>query len=56
MKPENIAEFIYAVARMREWQKTYFRTRHPGALQESKKWEAKVDRFIADEEQPGLFQ
>ena len=56
MKAEQITDFVKAVSRMRYWQKTYFKTRHPGAIQEAKRWEKEVDRFIADEEQPGLFQ
>ena len=55
MSPEQVTDFVDAVKRMREWQKTYFRTRHPGAMQEAKKWEGKVDRMIEDDENPGLF-
>ena len=56
MKQDDTPAFIKAVSKMREWQKTYFRTKHPVAMQEAKRWEKEVDRFIADEEQPGLFQ
>jgi hypothetical protein len=55
MSPEQVTDFVDAVKRMREWQKTYFRTRHPGAMQEAKKWEAKVDRMIEEDDNPGLF-
>lgn len=55
MNTEQVPAFIRAVTKMREWQKTYFRTRHPGAMQEAKKWEKEVDRFIDDETQPKMF-
>ena len=55
MSPEQVPIFINAVSKMREWQKTYFRTRHPGAMQEAKKWEATVDRMLDDEIQPKIF-
>lgn len=55
MSPEQVPIFINAVSKMREWQKTYFRTRHPGAMQEAKKWEKEVDQIIDNDNNPGLF-
>lgn len=55
MNTEQVPAFIQAVTKMREWQKAYFRTRHPGAMQEAKKWEKEVDQMIDNDNNPGLF-
>lgn len=44
-----------AVAQMRKWQKEYFRTRNPQALNEARRLEKKVDRMLEELDNPGLF-
>ena len=44
-----------AVKKMRFWQKMYFKTKSPSALQDSKRWENEVDRLLLEGDQPGLF-
>lgn len=60
MKPR---EFFDAVARMREKQKEYFRTRTSASLSESKRLEKVVDdeikrveNIIYKQQNPGLWQ
>lgn len=48
-------EFIDLVARMREAQKEYFRTRTQEALRHSKDLEAKVDHVISTRNNLTLF-
>lgn len=47
-------EFVSAVRAMRLAQREYFKTRDPRWLRQSKEWEAKVDRMLAEEDQPCL--
>ena len=44
-----------AVKQMRFFQKMYFKTKSPSALQSSKQWEKDVDRLLLEAEQPVLF-
>lgn len=46
---ENSQEinFVELVRQMRHYQRRYFATRSPGILEECKKMEAEVDRYIA---------
>lgn len=48
-------ELVNAVRNMRRWQKEYFRTRHPRAMDEAKVWEKKVDAILDKIDNPGLF-
>jgi len=49
-------EFIELVKKMREAQKSYFRTRDYNYLSESKKLERQVDKLIEEESKgPSLF-
>jgi hypothetical protein len=49
-------EFIELVAKMREAQKEYFRSRTPEALKWSKSLEGKVDYLIATKDNLKLFE
>jgi hypothetical protein len=51
MEKNTLVDFRTAVREMRLWQKTYFKTRHPEALKESKAWEKEVDRQLDEDEQ-----
>ena len=53
--PENTAEFIELVRRMREAQREYFRSRSSEALTESKRLERQVDTALAAAKTPSLF-
>lgn len=44
-----------AVSEMRKWQKEYFRTKSPIALNESKRLEKVVDKILEEMDNPGLF-
>jgi len=48
-------EFIELVAKMREAQREYFRSRTPEALKWCKTMEGKVDYVIEHHNQPKLF-
>lgn len=47
--------FIQKVREMRDAQKNYFRTRHPGYLDLSRKLEKEVDKMLS-ENQKNLFE
>ena len=49
-------EFMEAVREMRKWQKEYFRTRAPRALELSRQYEKKVDTMVEDALSPPLFK
>lgn len=49
-------KFIELVAKMRDAQKEYFRTRTPEALKWSKTLEGKVDHVIANKDNLKLFE
>jgi uncharacterized Fe-S cluster-containing protein len=48
-------EFENLVENMRKWQKEYFKHRTDQALQESKKLEKEVDKFLKERNQYNLF-
>ncbi|WP_161598183.1 hypothetical protein [Maribacter flavus] len=43
---ENESELVQTVAKMRKWQKEYFKTRDKEALKNSKYWEKRVDHLL----------
>ena len=49
-------EFTKAVREMRKWQKEYFRTRHPRAMELAKKYEKQVDEMLEAALSPPLFK
>lgn len=51
----NDTEFRTLVMKMRDAQKTYFKTRDHGVLKQSKDLEQKVDHELAKVERPGFF-
>lgn len=48
-------KFKNAVKQMRFWQKMYFRTKSPSAMQDAKRLEKEVDQMLEDDAQPQLF-
>ncbi|MDQ3224793.1 MAG: hypothetical protein M3Q75_15170 [Gemmatimonadota bacterium] len=53
----DFEHFVVLVARMRDLQRNYFKTRNPALLTESKKLEREVDRAVKEmtNDQPTLF-
>lgn len=51
----NDTEFRALVMKMRDAQKTFFRTRDHGVLMQLRDLEQKVDRELARVSQPGFF-
>lgn len=47
-KKELFGRFLHAVGQTRTWQKEYFTTKSKRSLQESKRWEAKLDELLAE--------
>lgn len=52
---EALVEFLNVVDKMREAQKSYFKTRNSDDLKRSKELERKVDDMIAYVRRPKLF-
>jgi len=48
MKNPELDAFVQTVAKMRELQTSYFKTRSPQALNEARKIERAVDRYIRE--------
>lgn len=52
----DFEKFIRLVRQMRQWQRSYFRTRSQEALENAKDLEFRVDAFISKETaEPTLF-
>lgn len=55
MNKSEPCKFVELVARMRNAQREYFKTRDREVLSQSKKLEKQVDQYIDSQQRPGLF-